>query len=118
MREIRLYRAGGPDCSIRAQVADNFFRRFCGLMGRRGLAADEGLLLEPCRSVHMCFMRFAIDVVYLVPTAGGYRVVKVVRHLRPWYGLSACREAVSALELPAGALQRYQLQPGDHLLLA
>ena len=50
---------------IDVMVADSFFTRLAGLMFRQKLPPATGLLLVPCNSVHMCFMRFAIDVVYI-----------------------------------------------------
>ena len=47
------------------RVADTFWKRFFGLMGRRGMGAEEALLLIGCSGIHTCFMRFAIDAVYL-----------------------------------------------------
>ena len=86
------------DIEIEAEIADNFWRRFLGLMGRKELLPRHGLLITSCNSVHMCFMRFPIDVVYLDKD---YKVLKVVRSLPPWTGLSFCRGAYAALELPA-----------------
>ena len=50
---------------VRTEVADTFVKRLGGLMFRRRLPAGRALLLLPCGGVHTCFMRFAIDVVYL-----------------------------------------------------
>ena len=50
----------------RCAVADGFTSRLLGLQGRRELLRDEGLLLSPSSSVHTAFMRFAIDVVFLI----------------------------------------------------
>ena len=36
-----------------------------GLLGRAELPSGEGVLLRAGRSIHMFFMRFAIDVVFL-----------------------------------------------------
>ena len=47
------------------EIAKNFFSRLRGLMFRQKLETGRGLLLAPCDGVHMFFMRFAIDVVYL-----------------------------------------------------
>ena len=94
------------------EVADSFFSRFCGLMLRKKLPAQHGLLLAPCNSIHMCFMRFAIDAVYLDKTL---RIQKVVRHLRPWLGLSLCLSAWAVVELPAGEADRLGLQKGQSL---
>ena len=56
-------------------VARTSFTRMRGLLGRRGLAEGEGLLLQPAGSIHTFFMRFPIDVVFLDREQ---RVVRVV----------------------------------------
>lgn len=45
--------------------ADNFWLKLKGLMGRKDMEDEEGLLLVNCSSVHCFFMKFTIDVVYL-----------------------------------------------------
>ena len=93
-------------------IADTFLLRLAGLMFRRKLPEATGLLLAPCNSVHMCFMRFAIDVVYLDKE---YNIVKVVNCLRPWIGLSMCANAWAALEMIAGEAERCGLEVGKRL---
>lgn len=110
-KTMRLLRTARGDI-IRAEVADSFLRRFRGLMLRRALPADGGLLLAPCASIHMCFMRFAIDAVYLDDAR---RILKIAPHLLPWLGLSCCRGAWGCLELPAGAAARLGLTVGERL---
>jgi uncharacterized protein len=103
-----------PDGSVacaRCVVADSFVSRLRGLLGRRGLDPDEGLLIRPAGSVHMFFMRFAIDVVFL---DAELRVRKVVAGLRPWR-MAGCRGAKAALELPAGAAARAGIEVGEKL---
>ena len=92
---------------LNVDIADNFFTRFRGLMLRKSLANGQGLLITPCSSVHMMFMRFAIDVVYL---SKGYRILKIVRNLRPWIGVSMCSGAHSVLELRSGEADRLNLK--------
>ena len=46
-------------------MADTPWTRFRGLMGRRELIPGQGLLLRPSGSIHTCFMRFPIDVVFI-----------------------------------------------------
>ena len=52
-----------------------------GLLGRRELPDGEGILLRPASSIHMAFMRFPIDAVFL---ARDLTVLRVVRDLAPW----------------------------------
>lgn len=88
--------------SIQAKVADNFLDRFLGLMGRKAPPQNHGLLLYPCNSIHMMFMRFAIDAIFL---DRDNRIVKIVPHLRPWLGLAFAPGAYACIELPAGTVE-------------
>ena len=88
--------------SIQAKVADSFLDRFLGLMGRKALPERQGLLLSPCNSIHMMFMRFAIDAVFLDKDNC---IVKLVPQLRPWLGLAFAPGAHACIELPAGTVE-------------
>jgi uncharacterized membrane protein (UPF0127 family) len=92
-------------------VADTFLARFRGLMGRRELVSGEGLLLRPAGSVHTCFMRFAIDVVFLDREL---RVVRVAEDVRPWRAVAA-RRGRAVLEMAAGDAARRGLTVGQRL---
>lgn len=112
-RTVRVVNARtGEPVADRVTVADSFWSRFRGLMLRRPLEPGEGLLIEPCSSIHMLFMRFAIDAVFI---DGDGRVVRVARRVRPWTGLAAARGARAVIELPAGAAA--DLAEGDILRL-
>jgi uncharacterized protein len=85
-----------------------------GLLGRDGLAAGEGLLLsDPTGSIHMFFMRFAIDAVFLTKDL---EVVKVVEELRPWR-MARARRAKRILEIGPGEAARLGIRAGDRLVL-
>lgn len=89
-------------------LAESMFARLRGLLGRRGLAEGEGMLLRPASSIHTGFMRFTIDAIYLDREN---RVTKVVSEIRPWR-FSAGRGARAVLELPAGEAERQGFRPG------
>lgn len=82
-----------------------------GLLGRARLEQDEGILLRPASSIHMWFMRFAIDAVFL---DAENRVLRIAADLRPWR-VAACRGAKAVVELAAGECARVGLRPGDLL---
>ena len=65
----------------RAKVAHTFCERARGLIGVKGLAPGEGMLIERCNAIHTFFMSFSIDATFL---AAENRVVKIVRNIRPW----------------------------------
>jgi uncharacterized membrane protein (UPF0127 family) len=82
-----------------------------GLLGRRSLDSDEGILLRPAGSVHTFFMRFAIDVLFLDRELV---VVGIEPELRPWR-TAARRGAKSVVELAAGECARRGVVVGDRL---
>src|SRR5919108_2370956 len=98
---------GKPICG-RCVLADTFFSRLRGLLGRGALDEDEGMLITPASSIHTCFMRFRIDVVFL---EADLTVLGVRERLKPWRA-TAWRGARLVLELPAGAVGRRRLRPG------
>jgi len=94
-------------------LARDPLKRMRGLLGRRGLAQGEGLLLQPAGSIHTFFMRFPIDAVFL---DGDRRVLRVVPSVRPWR-TAAVRKARAVLELAAGEAARVGMQTGTVLRL-
>jgi uncharacterized membrane protein (UPF0127 family) len=104
----------GTVLADRAGWARSFGARLKGLLGRSGLEPGEGLLLEPCASIHMLFMRFPIDALFL---DGERRVVRLYARLPPWSATPRVKGARSVLELPAGAGSASGTQPGDQLRL-
>src|SRR5687767_5279606 len=113
---MELRAAGSAAPLWRLEVAGSWLARLRGLIGRRSLAAGEGLYLPGTNGVHMFFMRFAIDVIFVgAPREDGTRtVVALKQNLRPWTGLVPwVRRAHGAVELPAGALASSGLRVGD-----
>jgi uncharacterized membrane protein (UPF0127 family) len=96
-------------------VADRWWPRLRGLLGRDGLVEGEGLLLTPCRSIHMFGMSFPLDVAFTDPAG---TVVATYAALPPGGRTRWHREARHALELPAGTLAATCTRPGDTLTWA
>ena len=111
--------AGGP--LWRLEVAGSWLGRLRGLIGRSGLTTGTGLYLAGTNGVHMLFMRFAIDVLFVgAPRADGARpVVALKPNLAPWTGIVWwVRGARGAIEVPAGSLAASGLKVGDYVTLA
>ncbi len=113
-REVAVTLDGERVACERCLVAETPLARLRGLLGRRGLAPGEGVLLRPAGSIHTFFMRFAIDVVFL---DSDLRVVATRSAVEPWKTARA-KGAKSVVELAAGECDRLGLAPGDRLLLA
>ena len=102
----------------RVEVAGSWLSRLRGLIGRRGLGPGEGLYLPGTNSIHMLFMRFAIDCLFVgAPRTDGSRQVVAVRErLAPWTGVVWwVRGARGVVELPAGSLAASGLKLGDYV---
>jgi hypothetical protein len=111
----------GTSLATDLQLGESFWARFRGLMGRPSLPRDAGLWLEGSPSIHMLFMRFPIDCVFLgrQDADGGRAVVGLRRDLRPWTGVVWwVRGGAGTLELPVGAVDRSGTQLGDRVIIA
>lgn len=108
-RAYRLVTDDGTLIAEHVEVADSVLSRFLGLMFRKELPPGHGLALKPCNSVHMLFMRFPLDVVFIDRDG---RVVRVLDSIRPWRASSFVRGAKAAIELPAGTASRAVIVPG------
>lgn len=94
--------------------ADTFASRLKGLMFRKKPLVQEGLWIIPCNSIHMFFMHFPIDAVFLDKQE---RIVHLVKDLQPWRFVSPIKGAHSVVELPAGTIVQMNLTVGNHLNL-
>lgn len=96
-----------------SKIASNFFSRFIGLLSTKKLAADAGLFITKCNSIHTFFMRYVIDVVFVNKHLV---VTKVVRNVRPWR-VAFDRNATAVLELPAGCIDIIGINVGRQLFM-
>jgi uncharacterized membrane protein (UPF0127 family) len=71
-----------------------------GLMLRRRLGEGEALYIHPCGSIHMMFMFFSIDAVFV---DDALRVTKVARGVKPWIGISFGGGGKGVVEMAKGA---------------
>jgi uncharacterized membrane protein (UPF0127 family) len=102
------------------ESADGLWAKFLGLMGRPDLAVGAALWLPDSNGIHMMFMRFPIDAVFLGRrTADGTRTVVAARENLPaWRGLvPLVRGAHGVLELPVGTIMATRTIVGDVISL-
>ena len=103
----------GTTVATNVRVARSFMSRGRGLMFESGLSPDSGLLIDPCSSIHMFFMRFALDVLYV---GRDDRIVRAQRAIKPWrIGPIYTRGAKYVIELPVGTIDRSGSEVGDQL---
>jgi uncharacterized membrane protein (UPF0127 family) len=95
-------------------IADSFFSRFMGLMGKKTLPEGSCLIITPCNSIHMFFMRFPIDALFLDKDN---TVVYILEGIKPWRLSKIVWNAHSVIELPQGTIRKSRTSEGDRLII-
>ena len=112
-RTVRIVnRTQGTLLASRIQLADSWWGRFRGYLGRSRPESGEGILLVPCNAVHTFGMAFGLDVIFL--DARG-EVVKVLPEMKPWRKTDRVSNARYVLEVPEGTIQASGTAVGDRL---
>jgi len=98
---------------LRVEVADSLLTRAVGLMFRRSLAPDAGVLLCFPRSgdhaLHMWWVRFPLDIAFIRDDGRVLKIVRAVPGQRPF---ASGRRIRYALELHAGSCRRWGIRAG------
>jgi len=112
-RRVRIEnQTRGTVIALTARVASSLRDRTVGLLGTSHLEPGHGLFIERSPSIHMFFMRYAIDVIFVDTGLG---VTRAVEGLKPWGVVWWARGARDCLELPVGAIAASGTQVGDQL---
>jgi uncharacterized protein len=98
---------------VKAEVADTFFRRLKGLLGRRELPAGRGMLLKPANSIHTIGMKFAIDVIF---TDREGTILKIIEKMPPGKISPLVKGAHCVIETAGGELAKSNPAIGDRLV--
>src|SRR3954452_9961259 len=106
-----LTKEDGDVVCAQLSLATSPFARMRGLLGRASLSPDQGMLFRPAGSIHMFFMRFAIDAIFC---DRDLVVIDVARGLRPWRTASR-KGAKVVIEVADGAAEG--VSAGDRLVL-
>jgi uncharacterized membrane protein (UPF0127 family) len=107
-----LNRTQGTIVGSRITLADSWWGRFRGFLGRSEPLPGDGILLAPCDSIHTFGMRFPLDVIFL--DADG-RVLGLHPVLRPWRIARGKKGVRYVLEVPSGTIDATGTQLGDEL---
>jgi uncharacterized protein len=107
-----LHPRSGRVLAQRLVVPRTFVGRGLGLMFKPAMDAGTGLWIVPCNGIHMFFMNFPIDAVFLDKKRC---VVRICPNLRPWRMVPIVHGAHSVLELPANTVGPLGLERGEPL---
>lgn len=95
-----------------AQMADTFLTRMIGLLNRTRLNNGEALIITKCQSIHMFFMKFAIDAVFVGKED---TVVGLVENIKPNRLSRIFFKANFVIELPVGKIKETGTNVGDRI---
>lgn len=111
MKMLKAYK--GDELLVEeVENANHFVRRFMGLMYRKSMAENHGLLLTPCDEIHTFGMRFAIDTVAL---DNDNRVLFIDPVVPPHKVRKRVKNCKKILELNAGTAEKLGITVGDVL---
>ncbi|MCK5259725.1 MAG: DUF192 domain-containing protein [Candidatus Omnitrophica bacterium] len=93
-------------------MADTFFSRMVGLLDRTSLLKDEALIITRCQSIHMFFMRFAIDAIFV---GQNDCVVGIVKGIKPFRLSPIFFRSSYVIETPEGIIVQTETSLGDRI---
>jgi len=98
----------------KVRVADTFYSRLVGLLNKKSLSSEEALLITHCQSIHMFFMKFSIDVIFVNKKN---IVVGLVKNIKPFALSRIFFKASYAIEGAVGMIDKGKVEKGDVLIL-
>jgi len=93
-------------------VADTFLSRMAGLLNRKSLPAGEALVITRCQSIHMFFMRFSIDVIFVDKND---HVVGLIERIKPFRLSPIFFQSQYAIEVSEGVIEQTKMSVGDKI---
>lgn len=103
----------GRDVAHKARLAENFWTRAVGLIGKQSFDKGEGLIFPRCNSVHTFFMRFSLDLIFV--NKDGV-VTSIIENIQKWRISPFISGTSKVIELPTGTIKDSGTMIGDKLL--
>lgn len=97
------------------KVADTFIGRLNGLMFKKSIERDFALVISPCNSIHMFFMKFPLDVLFVDKNN---KIVGVNKEIKPWRMSKLYPNASYVVEMSSGIIKEYEICIGDTIKIA
>lgn len=114
MKKITIHNKESNEViSLNGIYANTVITRMIGLMGKRSIASDFCLLIDPCKQIHMMNMRFSIDVIYL---NADNKIVDIDESIAPWSIGKKRSNACKVIESNAGYLSTL-VKINDYLVI-
>ena len=112
---MKVYKTTDSNAELLADqldLADSFFARAKGLLGRKTIQENQGLWIKPCRDIHTFFMSFSIDCIFLDRKM---QIVKIATDVSPFKMVGPYWKSSSVMEFKSGFVETKRLKVGDQL---
>lgn len=93
-------------------IAESFWARGWGLLGRKNLEVNEALWILRCNNIHTWFMRVAIDCIFIDKQM---EIKKIISDVPAFRFVGPFWKSSSVIETSAGFAKSKNLQVGDQL---
>ncbi|QUH27003.1 DUF192 domain-containing protein [Serpentinicella alkaliphila] len=102
----------GEILASKVVLADTFWLRLKGLIGRDNIEDEEALILYPCSEIHCYGMKFNIDIIFLDKDK---KVISCIDNIIPG-SRARVKDAKYAIEFKAGLVKKKQVKKEDILV--
>ena len=93
-------------------ITTSFYERFKGLLGKKGLQQQESLIISPCNSIHMFFMKFEIDVLFIDENN---KVCYLIESFKTWKMSKVIKNSKYVIELKSKTIYSKNIEVGDKI---
>jgi len=94
------------------KIASSFVDRLAGLIFKKSIDKNEGMLFDDCNSIHTFWMRFPLDVIFL---ESENRIIRIFYSLKPFRITPVIKNSKRVLEIKSGMALELGLAVNDFL---
>lgn len=111
-RKGYVMKVNGETILSNVEIADNFFTRFKGLMLKKEIGEDFGLVISPCNSIHMFFMKISLDVLFVDKDNV---VIGMCKGIKPWRISKMYKKGSYVVECKTGTIEKNKIKLFDKI---
>lgn len=112
---VQILKYNSLEIAKNIEICRTLTSQMSGLMFRSHIPADYAMIFvmkKPASlGIHMLFMRFPIDVIFL----NEEKIIVGMAHLKPWIGHKGMKNIKYIIETNPGTIERYELSIGGQM---